>query len=98
MHVEYPTLELVVAGRRIGAAERPGAPVVDPATGDVLGEVPHATPADVDEAIAAAAEGFERWRRVPAPERGRVLRRAADAIRARREQLGRSCWCRWPRG
>ena len=41
----------------------------------------------MDEAIAAAAKGFELWRRVSPVERGRVLRRAADGIRARRDHL-----------
>jgi succinate-semialdehyde dehydrogenase/glutarate-semialdehyde dehydrogenase len=83
----YPALELVIAGRRIGVGERPGSDVVNPSTGEVLGQVPHATASDVDEAIAAAAKGFDLWRRVSPVERGRVLRRAADGIRARRDHL-----------
>ena len=87
MTPSYPALELIVAGRRIGAGERPGSDVVNPSTGEVLGQVPHATPSDVDEAVAAAGKGFELWRHVSPVERGRVLRRAAEAIRASKDQL-----------
>jgi succinate-semialdehyde dehydrogenase/glutarate-semialdehyde dehydrogenase len=71
----------------MGTSERPGSDVLDPSTGEVLGEVPHATRSDVDEAISAAAKGFEHWRRVSPVERGRVLRRTANEIRARGEAL-----------
>ncbi len=84
---DYPSLELRIAGRRVGAGERAVSAVVDPASGDAIGRLPHATPADVDEAVEAAVRGFEIWRRVPPIERGRLLRRAADGIRERREKL-----------
>jgi succinate-semialdehyde dehydrogenase/glutarate-semialdehyde dehydrogenase len=88
MSVDYPALELVIAGSRIGAGERAISPVINPSTGASLGELPHATTADVDEAIDAAAKGFDRWRRISPLDRGRVLRRAAEGIRAQRERLG----------
>ena len=48
-----------------GATDR----VVDPATEQVIATVPDATDADVDAALAAAAEGFRTWREVSAWER-----------------------------
>ena len=63
---------------------------VNPAdTTDVLGEVRQATAADVESAVARATAAFEKWRDVPAPERGRVLARAAAITRARADDLAR---------
>ena len=63
---------------------------VNPAdTTDVLGEVQQATAADVGPAIARAKGAFEKWRDVPAPERGRVLGRAAAITRTRADELAR---------
>lgn len=87
MSFEYPALELLIAGRWFGAGGRKTIPVHNPATGAVLAELPRATEADLDEALAAASKGFSQWRRVSANERARVLRRAADLMRERREYL-----------
>ncbi|HVR30545.1 MAG TPA: aldehyde dehydrogenase family protein [Thermoanaerobaculia bacterium] len=57
---------------------------------DVLAEFPLATSADAERAIDAAAAAFPAWRATPAPERGRVLWRAADLARARAEEIART--------
>src|SRR5262245_9467553 len=57
---------------------------------DVLAEFPLAGAADAERAIAAAAAAFPAWRVTPAPERGRVLWRAADLARARSEEIART--------
>lgn len=63
---------------------------VNPAdTTDVLAEVRQATAADVEPAVARAKAAFAKWRDVPAPERGRVLARAAAITRARADDLAR---------
>ena len=49
----------------------------------VLGRFPDATPAEVDQAVAAAKSAFPDWRRMPAPERIRILRRVAALIEER---------------
>ncbi|MGQ9368404.1 NAD-dependent succinate-semialdehyde dehydrogenase [Azospirillum sp. ST 5-10] len=70
----------------IDGAERAGSPgeagaVVDPATGEVIGEVAYASDEDVTEAVAAAARGLRQWSATPPWERGRILKRAADILR-----------------
>jgi len=59
-------------------------------TDDVIGEFPRSTAEDVDRAAASAARGFAAWSRVPAPERGEVLRRAGDLLSERKEDLARA--------
>ena len=58
-------------------------PVVNPATGETIGSVARAEPADLDRALAAAERGFKTWRRVSAYDRGKVLRKAGDLLRER---------------
>ncbi len=58
-------------------------PVHYPATGEIIAGLHEGTPAILDRAIAAAAAGFAEWSQTAPSVRGRVLRRAADIIRAR---------------
>src|SRR5256886_5700835 len=60
---------------------------VAPATGEVLGSFPRSSAADVDAAVATAKAAFEDWRLVPAPERGNILFRFAELLRAHKEEL-----------
>ncbi len=64
-------------------------PVVDPASGEAIGEVPMASPADLDEALDAADKGFKVWRATPADQRGAVLKKAAVLLRERVEPIAR---------
>ena len=60
-----------------------------PIDGSILGRVRTATPADVERAIGVAQRAFLAWRDVPAPQRGAVIRRLAEALRAHQRDLGR---------
>jgi aldehyde dehydrogenase (NAD+) len=60
---------------------------VAPATGEVLGSFPRSGAADVDRAVAKAKAAFEDWRLVPAPERGNILFRFAELLRAHKDEL-----------
>jgi succinate-semialdehyde dehydrogenase/glutarate-semialdehyde dehydrogenase len=82
-------LGLYIGGEWLGAEGREAQAVHDPATGAVLGHVPHATTADIDRALEAAKRGFETWRKTPAIERAAILNRAAALIRERGAQLAR---------
>ncbi len=87
-----PTLEtrkLYIGGQSVDAHSGQTFPTLNPATGRVLCEVQVAGEADVDRAVASAREGFAVWSAMTGAERGRVLRRAADLLRARRDELAR---------
>lgn len=60
---------------------------VNPATGQVAGQVAAGDRADVDRAVAAAQAAAEGWRRYPAAERGRIMLAIAAALRANRDRL-----------
>ncbi|MEL5992157.1 NAD-dependent succinate-semialdehyde dehydrogenase [Microbacterium phosphatis] len=61
--------------------------VVNPATGETLAEYPEATDAQIQDALAAAHEGFLAWRQTPVAERAAVVRRVAELHRERRDEL-----------
>jgi len=88
MHT-YPDLQMYIDGNWIKADHRTTEPVINPATGETLGHLPHASAADLDRALESAQKGFALWRAIPAAERGKVLRRAAEWLLARHEEIAR---------
>lgn len=83
----YTALELFIDGRFLSGEGRVTEPVFDPATARPIADLPHASTADLDAALDAAARAFPAWSATPASERAKVLRRAADLIRARIEAI-----------
>jgi succinate-semialdehyde dehydrogenase / glutarate-semialdehyde dehydrogenase len=78
----YPDLQLYVAGEW---RSRDGAPVLNPADESILGTVPHATRADLDDALNAAEDGFRIWRNTAPAKRAEIIQRAAQLCRERVE-------------
>lgn len=60
---------------------------INPATGDVIARLNGASPSIIERAVACARDAQAIWAATPPAERGRVLRRASDIIRARNEEL-----------
>jgi succinate-semialdehyde dehydrogenase / glutarate-semialdehyde dehydrogenase len=63
--------------------------VLDPATDEVIVRVPKCGRAEAKQAIQAAAEAFDEWRRRPAAERSKLLRKTADLMLRDQERLAR---------
>ena len=61
----------------------------NPATGERIASVTQATAAEYDQVVDAAREAFGRWRAIPGPARGDIVRRVGDALRAKKDQLGK---------
>ena len=78
---------LLIGGEWRAPASGRYAPVRDPSTGRVVAEAPVATAEEARAAVDAAADAEERWGRVPGHERARILRAAADRLRADRDTL-----------
>jgi acyl-CoA reductase-like NAD-dependent aldehyde dehydrogenase len=66
-------------------------PVIEAASGELLGDGSDATESEIDDAVAAAAEALRGWRATPATERAEVLNRFADALQARAAQTNELC-------
>ncbi len=71
------------------AAEGATTPVVNPATEEVIEEVPRATEADVDRAVEAARKAFESWSQTTPGERSMMLWKWAQAIEDHAAELSR---------
>jgi len=84
--MEYGKLQLYIDGQWLDGGKE-GEDVINPATGKVLGRLPHATKADLDRALEAAKKGFAVWRKVSAYERSKVMRKAADLLRERKDAI-----------
>jgi acyl-CoA reductase-like NAD-dependent aldehyde dehydrogenase len=84
-----PAPKLLVGGGLVDPVEGGLMRVENPATGEKLCDVPAAGPRDVDLAVRAARRAFEAgpWRKMSARERGKALRRLADLVWERREEL-----------
>src|SRR5689334_20322991 len=73
-------------------AQNPSGPKLkshDPSSGAVLAEIGTAAAGDVAKITARAHEAFLRWRMVPAPKRGEIVRLLGQAFRDRKEDLAR---------
>jgi betaine-aldehyde dehydrogenase len=84
-----PKASHYIAGQFVEDDQGEPIEVIYPATGEVIARVHAATPAIVAQAVAAARETQPAWARLKPVERGRVLRKAADILRARNEELSR---------
>ncbi|MDB5708550.1 MAG: NAD-dependent succinate-semialdehyde dehydrogenase [Sphingomonas bacterium] len=82
-----PDLQLYIGGAWRGAQGRDTQPVLNPATGESLGELPLATPQDLGDALAAAERGFAAWRATAPEARAAILNRTAALIRERADAL-----------
>lgn len=63
--------------------------VFNPATGEVLGEVPLSTREELDRAVAAAKEAFTGWSRTPVPRRARIMFKYQQLLVEHWEELAR---------
>jgi betaine-aldehyde dehydrogenase len=69
-------------------ARKPGTfTTINPATGEVLAHLEIAGPAAIDTAVTKARAAQKKWAALTGTERGRILRRAADILRARNKEL-----------
>lgn len=83
-----PSIQLLIDGEFVdgqGEAER----VLNPATGELIIEVPEATVEQVNKAVAAANRAFETWAETTPMERSRMLLKLADAIETNAEVFAR---------
>jgi succinate-semialdehyde dehydrogenase / glutarate-semialdehyde dehydrogenase len=80
---------MIIDGEKIPVGHRRTHKVINPATEEVLGELPLADAADLDRALETAQRGFKLWRNSSAQERAAVLQGAARLMVERQEQIAR---------
>ncbi len=80
--------QMFVGGQWTDATGGETQAVVNPATGEVMAEVPKATEADVERAVAAARKAFESWGETTPRERSELLLKLADALIEHGDEFG----------
>ena len=81
-------LQLFIDGSWRAGEQRDCAPVINPATGGTIAEVPLASTGDLDEALAAAERAWPAWRATDVEARGAILHTTADLLRERAPAIG----------
>lgn len=79
--------ESFIAGSWTQGVGTCSAPVVNPATGRVIGHAARVSSEQLDEALRSSIKGFTQWSGMTALERARIMRRAADLLRARADAI-----------
>src|SRR5256886_5694548 len=86
----YTDLALYIDGKWQNGGGRKGEDVINPATEKPLAHLPHASKADLDEALEAAKKGFALWRATPAHDPAKIMRKAAGLLRERHDAVSKS--------
>ena len=95
--------EMFINGTFVPNASRKMIPVVNPATEELISEIPAGTPEDAALAVASAEKAQKSWGKLPAIKRAAYLREIAAAIRQKKDLLARTIVeeqgkiCRWPK-
>ena len=87
MSTNYPDTHLFLNGEWREAAAKESLEIINPATEEVIGKVSHARKEDLDIALNAAENAFNSWKNVSAYERSKILRKAADIVRGKADQI-----------
>ena len=82
-----PRVRLLIDGSFVESATAHWQDVVNPATQDVLAQVPFATTSEVDAAVAAAKQAFKTWRKTPIGTRARIFLKYQQLIRENMPEL-----------
>jgi succinate-semialdehyde dehydrogenase/glutarate-semialdehyde dehydrogenase len=79
--------QLLIGGEWVAAASEERFDVTNPANGEIVGSMPDGAQEDVQAAIDAAAGALDGWKSLAAIERARILRRSADVLRERKDEI-----------
>src|SRR3989338_333666 len=78
-----------INGKWVNAAEGRMLKSINPAdTTDTVGIIPRSGQKDIDMAVTAARNAYNKWRLTPAPGRGEIILKAADLLCKRKQELG----------
>src|SRR6195256_2854017 len=85
----YTDLARYIDGKWHNGSGRKGEDVINPATEKPLAHLPHASKADLDEALEAANGGFALGRTTSPYDRAKIMRKAADLMRERHDTIAK---------
>lgn len=88
---EYPKIQMFIDGQWRDGQEH--LPVTNPSTEQVIGQVPVATTADLEDAAVAAKQGFDVWSQTAPKKRADIVRAAAALLRERQNDIAYAITC-----
>ncbi len=86
----YTDLFLYIDGQFIEANGRKTQDIINPANGEVIGKLPHASESDLDHALQAANKAFASWRNTAPLERSDIMRKVASMTRERAKEIAKN--------
>ena len=87
--IQLNNAQLLINGEFVESKTQQWQDIVNPATQEVLGRVPFATPDEVNAAIAAAQNAFADWRQTPIQARMRIMLKLQELIRANAKEIAK---------
>lgn len=85
--MKYPDLNQLIDGQWIPGSGPLSRPIVNPATGELLGQYHQASEEDLSRAVSSAEQGFDAWRQLSPEQRQVYLERVASLIRERADDI-----------
>jgi malonate-semialdehyde dehydrogenase (acetylating)/methylmalonate-semialdehyde dehydrogenase len=85
--VDVPSYKYFENGKFVSSSASSFLPVKNPATNEVIGQVPENTDQEFNQAVQKALEAFDKWKKVPVQQRQRVMLKYQQAIRDSTEDL-----------
>ncbi len=85
--MNYENLELLINGAWTSGTSGESEVVINPATEEVLGHLPHANEADLDDALISSQNGFNTWSAMPAIERQTIMEKTARLMEERKDDI-----------
>jgi malonate-semialdehyde dehydrogenase (acetylating) / methylmalonate-semialdehyde dehydrogenase len=85
-----PTVKMLLDGKFIESQSGEWHEVVNPATQEVLAQVPFATDEELDAAVASAKQAFKTWKNTPLAARARVMLKLQALVREHMSRIART--------
>jgi len=85
----YSKFGQFIDGRWVSAAKKETYDVINPATEEIIGKASKASKEDIDKALKSAEKGFEVWKKTTPWERSYKIRKIADLMRKKNNELAK---------
>ena len=85
--MSYEKLELLINGKWKMGSENKAEPVINPATNEVIGDLPHASKKDLDEALESNLEAFKLWKKESSLNRQKIIENACRNLESKFDQV-----------
>ena len=83
-------IKLLIDGKWIQSSERDSLPLINPATEEILSNVPIANDKDLDNSLTSSHEAFKIWSKFPPLKRQSIMLKAVDIIKGRQEEIAKT--------